>query len=231
MRAGAGARSGDGGVARDGSPVEVYRRLPPAGEAEIVDQVAPPGATILELGSGVGRVTRGLVALGHPVVAVDESEEMLAELGELPDVVPVRARIEDLALGRTFPVVLLGSHLVNTPEPARSAFLAAARRHLDPDGVAVIEVYPAAMRWAVHRASRAGDVTIELERVRRSGDRVSATVAYSVDGRMWRQRFKADVLDEPALRRVLEAAGFRFERWLDEARGWAVARPVTARSD
>lgn len=39
---------------------------------------APPGAEILELGAGAGRITHGLLALGHPVVAVDQSPAMLA---------------------------------------------------------------------------------------------------------------------------------------------------------
>jgi len=50
------------------------------GEPEIVHAAVPPGASILELGAGAGRVTHPLVALGHPVVAVDESAEMLARI-------------------------------------------------------------------------------------------------------------------------------------------------------
>jgi hypothetical protein len=47
----------------DGSPVEVYLRLPPRGEAELVDEVVAPGVEILELGCGVGRITRELIRL------------------------------------------------------------------------------------------------------------------------------------------------------------------------
>jgi ubiquinone/menaquinone biosynthesis C-methylase UbiE len=50
------------------------------GEPEIVHGAIPPGASILELGAGAGRMTRPLVTLGHPVVAVDESGEMLARI-------------------------------------------------------------------------------------------------------------------------------------------------------
>ena len=46
-----------------------------------------------------------LIALGHPVVAVDESPEMLAHVGGAET---VRARIQDLALGRRFGVVPAG---------------------------------------------------------------------------------------------------------------------------
>ncbi|WP_410587592.1 hypothetical protein [Amycolatopsis sp. lyj-23] len=48
-------------VTADGSPVDVYRLLPPDGEAEIVYAAVPPGASILELGSGAGRVTHPLL--------------------------------------------------------------------------------------------------------------------------------------------------------------------------
>jgi len=63
------------------------------------------------VGCGTGRITHPLVALGHPVVAVDESPEMLAHVR---DAEKVCARIEHLALGRRFDVVLLASHLINT---------------------------------------------------------------------------------------------------------------------
>jgi SAM-dependent methyltransferase len=213
-------------VTPDGSPVEVYRRIPPNGEAEIVHAAVPDGAEILELGCGAGRVTRRLVALGHRVVAVDESAAMLRQLDGIVGVEPVQARIEELDLARTFPVVLLGSHLLNSPEPARSAILAAARRHTDPNGNLPIEVYPPRTRWESGGSSRLGDVEIELADVRLHPPRLAATVIYRVDGRAWRQSFEAELLDEAALTRTLDAAGFSFDRWLDEPRGWALARAV-----
>ncbi|SEP52108.1 hypothetical protein SAMN04489732_118204 [Amycolatopsis saalfeldensis] len=66
------------------------------------------------------------MALGHRVVAVDDSPEMLAHVRGAETVC---ARIGDLRLGRRFDVVLLGSHLLNTPDPAQArALLATARR-------------------------------------------------------------------------------------------------------
>ncbi len=64
----------------DGSPVEVYLRLPPRGEAELVHAAIASGAEILELGCGVGRITHELVRLGHPVIAVDERQPFAAIL-------------------------------------------------------------------------------------------------------------------------------------------------------
>ncbi|WP_206784385.1 bifunctional 2-polyprenyl-6-hydroxyphenol methylase/3-demethylubiquinol 3-O-methyltransferase UbiG [Amycolatopsis sp. MtRt-6] len=79
-------------VTADGSPVDVYLLL-------------PPNASILELGSGAGRVTHPLLDLGHEVVAVDDSASMLAHVRAET----VCARIGNLDLGRTFDAVLLGS--------------------------------------------------------------------------------------------------------------------------
>ena len=48
-------------VTRDGSPVEMYARMPTFGEPEIVHAAIPAGAEILELGSGAGRMTHRLL--------------------------------------------------------------------------------------------------------------------------------------------------------------------------
>jgi SAM-dependent methyltransferase len=220
----AGAPIGGRDVAPDGSPVEVYRRLPPNGEAEIVHAAAAPDSAILELGAGAGRVTRRLVELGHPVVAVDESAEMLAELSGTPGVETVCTTIQALNLGRTFPTVLLGSHLVNTPPPQRAEFLSAARRHADRGTLAAIEVYPPGMTWTAASPPSLGPVDVALADVSVEGGRVKATATYTVDGRTWRQPFEAELLDEDGLRRVLTESGFTFDRWLDPARGWLAAR-------
>src|SRR5690242_19259324 len=94
----------------DGSPVELYLRLPALGEPERVHELVPAGAPVLELGCGVGRITHELVRLGHPVTAVDKSAEMLAHVRGAET---VQSRIEELRLERRFPCVLLMSHLVN----------------------------------------------------------------------------------------------------------------------
>lgn len=85
------------GVARDGSPVELYARLSSFGEPELVHGAIPPGAEILELGAGAGRMTHRFVAFGHPVTAVDSSAEMLARIS---GATTVHADIVGLDLGR-----------------------------------------------------------------------------------------------------------------------------------
>jgi SAM-dependent methyltransferase len=77
---------------------------PPASEPEIVHAAIPSSAEILELGCGAGRITHRLVELGHPVVGVGQSPEMLANVQGAETVL---TDIEALDLGRTFPVVLL----------------------------------------------------------------------------------------------------------------------------
>ena len=115
------------GIAPDGSPVALYARLPALGEPELIHDAIPAGAEILELGAGAGRVTHGLLALGHPVVAVDNSAEMLA-LVEGAET--VHAHIETLDLGRRFPVVVLASNFINHPDVTeRRGLLACCARH------------------------------------------------------------------------------------------------------
>jgi SAM-dependent methyltransferase len=104
-------------TAPDGSPIDLYLRLPSFGEGERIHELIPAGADVLELGCGVGRVTHQLVRLGHPVTAVDESDDMLMHVRGAE---VVRARIEELDLGRRFACVLLMSQLVNVPEGHRS---------------------------------------------------------------------------------------------------------------
>jgi SAM-dependent methyltransferase len=129
--------TGPGVHTQDGCAVELYRRLPADGEAEIVATVVPAGGSILELGSGPGRVTHALVARGYAVTAVDNSAEMLAHIRGAET---VQADIEDLDLGRSFDAVLLASTLINFPEPrTRTALLATCRRHVRPGGAVLIE--------------------------------------------------------------------------------------------
>jgi SAM-dependent methyltransferase len=206
-------------VSDDGSPVEVYVRLPETGEADLVASVVPPGATVLELGSGAGRVTNALVARGFVVTAVDDSAEMLEYVVGAETVC---AKIESLSLGRRFDCVLLGSHFVNDPE--RASMLDACVRHVADEGVVLIEAYPQAMRWEKDVETRLGDVVIRLVEAQRTGDRIRATVEYCIDERTWRQSFKAELLDEEGLRTALAGSGLRFDRWLSPERGWLVAQ-------
>lgn len=208
----------------DGSPVEMYLHLP-AGreEAELVHGALPDGAEILELGCGVGRVTHELVHLGHPVVAVDESEEMLSHVRGAQTVC---SRIEELDLDHRFACVLMMSHLVNTEDSQRSALLVAAARHVAADGVVLIERYDPSWQPEEGPPRRHGDVLISLEDVRTGPDHFSATARYQLGETIWLQPFTAWILDDRELGESLAAAGLEFSHRPDDSGRWVAARPI-----
>ena len=156
--------------APDGSSIALYARLRPLGEPELIHAAVSPGSEILELGAGAGRITRGLLALGHPVVAVDESAEMLALIEGAET---VRASIETLELGRRFPVVVLASNFINHPDPAeRHTFLECCARHVSPDGHVLIQGFP--RNWEPRTDwSDVGGVQLRLRRYEQNGPFVS----------------------------------------------------------
>jgi SAM-dependent methyltransferase len=172
--------TGPGVITADGCSVEFYARITAMGEPAIVHDAAGPGASILELGSGTGRITHPLTELGHRVVAVDESPEMLARIH---DAETVCARIEDLALGRRFDAVLLASHLINADPAPRTAFLAACRRHVADDGCVIVQRHTP--EWFANVAdtetTRDGIIFRMRDVSRPAPNLVSATAEY-VDG-------------------------------------------------
>jgi SAM-dependent methyltransferase len=209
-------------AAPDGSPVDLYATLPALGEPELVHASVPAGGKILELGCGAGRMTHGLVALGHPVVAVDQSSEMLSHVRGAETVL---SDIESLSLGRTFPVVVLASHLVNTAEDdRRRRFLSTCRRHVSEDGVVILQRLDPSARWE-ETESNIGGVRVRLRDVRHEGSLVSATAEYTTADRVWRHPFTSRILDDAALDQVLSEAGLARSRWLDGARVWIEAEP------
>jgi SAM-dependent methyltransferase len=211
-----------GAVTADGCPVEVYRRLPALGEAAVVSGALAPGASVLDLGCGVGRIAHELIALGHPVVAVDQSAEMLAFVHGAETVC---APIAGLELGRTFDGVLLVSHLVNTPAADdRAALWAAARRHLAPGGRVVVEWHPPAWFDTVRDGvGSLGDVEVALTDVVHDGELLSAVVRYRLGDDQWAQPFTARRLTEQRLGEELTAADLLFDRWLSDDNSWFAA--------
>jgi SAM-dependent methyltransferase len=216
----AAARASDA-VAPDGSPVEVFARLPAQPAAGYVLAALPDGCDVLELGCGAGRLTRALVDAGHHVVAVDEFAAMLDRVTAGAE--RVLADAVGLDLGRSFPAVLLASYLVNDPERG-AALLAVAARHLAPAGRVVVQRYdPTWVAGAEPGEATVGPVTIAVTRlVPGPRRRFEATVAYSVDGRRWEQEIAAVVLDDDALEALATDAGLTIAGWLDEHRTWAV---------
>ncbi len=208
----------------DGSPVAFYRRLPATGEPELIHEVIGPGTSVLDLGCGPGRIAGPLAALGHRVVGVDDGPAMIDALP--PGIEGVVADARTVRLGRRFGAVLLASHLVAAPDDG-PAFVATAAAHVVSGGLVVGETYPPG--WdpasAVGHEQRLGDARIELTRAVVDGDLLDAEVRYGVDDQIWHQSFRARLLDEPALRDLLEAEGLAFAGWLARA-GWFIARSM-----
>ena len=210
-------------TAPDGSPVGLYATLAPLGEPQLIHETVPPGSEILELGCGAGRITHALLELGHPVVAVDNSPEMLAHVHGAETVL---ADIETLELRRRFRVVLLASNFLNAPDDQElAAVLAACARHVAGDGQVLLERMPP--EWEPRQGtSEVGGVRISMSDAVRDGDLVSAVMRYEAGTEQWSHAFTARLISDRDVDHALERAGLRRVRWLDERRTWLEARPA-----
>jgi SAM-dependent methyltransferase len=216
--------SGPGPVTADGCPVELYRLLPAMGEPELVDAFIAPHARVLDLGAGTGRIADPLVALGHEVVAVDDSPDMLAHVRLAR---PHRARIEGLELGERFDAVLLAGHLVNTPDAGlRRALVDTARRHLVDGGRVLLQWHEPgwfdALRPGTTTEGGIDGISSRLEVHRIADGVLDATVSYSDGTSTWAQSFRALRLDHDRLAAELAAGGLVLDPDAP-APGWLLA--------
>jgi SAM-dependent methyltransferase len=210
--------------APDGSPVDLYPLLPPGDAPALIHGTLRAGASILELGSGAGRLTHALLELGLPVTAVDQSAAMLANVRGAET---VQADIETLELGRRFDAVLLASYLVNTVDTAqRAAFLDACRRHVSDTGIVLVERLDP--RWSAIDAPSTVErdgVRSTIRDIKHDGALFSAVMEYQVGEQRWMQPFSARLLDDAELIGAVRAAGLTATDWLDRDRSWLSARP------
>ena len=210
-------------VTPDGSPVAIYLALPAEPHFTPVVDDLPAGATVLDLGCGVGRLANVLATRGHSVTGVDESEAMLRHVA--PAVTTVQARIEHLRLEKRFDAVVLASHFVNAADSEmRRAVLGTAATHVAPAGRIYIEHY-ALGRGLTEGEGQVGPVHVTLQVLERDGTRIRARIGYRLDDERWTQEFTAELLDEPALDAELERVGLRRTGRLSES--WLVASPDT----
>jgi SAM-dependent methyltransferase len=219
--------TGPGVITNDGCAVEFYAVLPEFGEPEIVHAAVPPGASILELGCGTGRILRPLAALGHQVTGVDDSPDMLARSPDLPTVC---APIESLRLDRRFGVVLLASTMINADPDRRRGFLATAAHHLHDDGIAVFQQNPPHWFEALKDAEPVRDDPGGIRRVIRAArwepPRMHVEIEYQVGGRVWTHAWTSYQISAEELASDLAAAGLRFGDWLTEDHAWFTGRPA-----
>ena len=215
-------------ITPDGCAVDFYAMLFPRGEPEIIQEaVGHHAASVLELGAGTGRVTGPLAALGHRVLAVDESPEMLAHITTARTVC---SRIQDLALDERFDVVLLASHLINVPgDQERRDLLAACARHVSPSGCVLIEQHaPSWFDEAAESESEADGIVFRLRDISRpEPGLLSATAEYRAGDRVWTQTFTARRLTGEQLTAALAEAGLVLDRYLTADHTWLKAVPVT----
>lgn len=118
----------------------------------------PPGAEILDLCCGSGRVTRALLRAGFVVQGLDASAPMLERARRGTAQLPKRFRdkasfvvgdMRNFDLGRQFPLVISAfnsfEHLYSREDI--EAALACVRRHLTPDGVFAFDVQMPDLAW------------------------------------------------------------------------------------
>lgn len=225
MRFSSSYGTGTGEQTADGCSIEFYRQLPYQGELDEIVDLLPPGASVLELGCGTGRLAGYLAARGHEVVGVDDSAAMLRHLPT--GVEGVCASIEGLDLSRRFGIVLLPSHLINHPGlQAREAFLQCAFRHLDVGGSFYLKRHDPNWLRTVQpgKLSEWDGVEYIADAVTREGKILSMTLRYRAFGDQWTHSFSAEALDETEVERLLRAQGFVSIEWHGAQRLWAGAR-------
>jgi SAM-dependent methyltransferase len=213
-------------ISPDGSPVELYRRLPPrTDEAALVHDLLAGGGSVLDLGCGTGRLAEPLAELGHPVTGVDNEPGMLAELRHSTG---VQADIATLELGTRFDAVLLMSHFVNDAQTERVvSLLRVVRRHIRDTGFAIVERYrPGWVGTATENTRAADGVRFTLTDLVRAGEVLTATMRYEFDGQRAEQRFSTRDVDDARLAELATAAGLRLDRSLNPTRTLVLLRPA-----
>jgi SAM-dependent methyltransferase len=129
---------------------QVARGIDVDGEARFIDALAPRGARILDLGSGMGRVAAALQARGHDVVATEPDPALRAQSeATYPDlaVLPHEALALDPARLGTFDVVaVVGNVMVYLGEGTEVAVLERVRDLLAPDGRAAVGFHLTAIK-------------------------------------------------------------------------------------
>ena len=189
-----------------------------------------PGARVLDLGAGVGRIADPLVELGHDVVAVDNSTDMLAAVRRAR---PHLAEIAGLHLTERFDVVLLASHLVNTPDDGlRHELLATAARHLSPGGRVVAQWHTPewfdGLRPGEVREGSIGTLVSRFTVRSLVAGVLEAEVRYSAADDSWTQLFRASRLTTADLDRALAGAGLWREPLDPDRPEWFAARRTSS---
>ncbi|MFJ3301649.1 class I SAM-dependent methyltransferase [Streptomyces sp. NPDC086549] len=215
--------TGPGAITPDGCAVELYSRLPAGDEPDIIAGAVPAGAHILELGSGVGRMTHPLLERGFTVTAVDESAEMLERVHGART---IRGAIEDLDLGERFDVVLLASFLVHAGDvEVRRGMLRTCARHMAEGGCVLIQREGEDYHTNLprERVDPSG-FTLRMVSAEPVGDGVNSVRAeYVFPDAVWTQTFLARPLTKEEFEGALAEAGLEVDEYLTPDRVWVRA--------
>ncbi|WP_406175871.1 class I SAM-dependent methyltransferase [Streptomyces canus] len=218
--------TGPGAITPDGCAVELYSRLRIGPEPDIIAGAVPAGAHILELGCGVGRMTRPLLERGFTITAVDESPDMLERVRGARTIC---GTIEDLDLGETFDVVMLASFLVHHGDlKVRRGMLRTCARHVAAGGSVLIqregEDYHSGLPR--ERVDPSG-YTVRIVSSEPVDEGVNTVYAeYEFPDATWTQTFQARPLTTEQFEEALAEAGLKVDRYLTEDRIWVRAVAV-----
>ncbi|MFC9672324.1 MULTISPECIES: class I SAM-dependent methyltransferase [unclassified Streptomyces] len=225
MREGYGG-TGPGAITPDGCAVDLYARLPVGDEPDIIAAAVPAGATMLELGSGVGRMTHPLIERGFTVTAVDESAEMLERVRGARTIC---SPVEALDAGGTFDVVLLASFLVHAGDVAvRQGLLDTCRRHVADGGCVLIQREGPDYHTNLprERVDPSG-FTVRIVSAEPVGDGVNSVRAeYEFPDAAWTHTFLARPLTREQFEEALAQAGLKVDRYLTDDQVWVRAVPA-----
>lgn len=146
------------------SEVDLYRRLHAGnpGDVDFYLHVAQHGRSVLELGSGWGRISIPLAHAGHQVVGVENNAELLALARECSGLGTsmlrfVEGDMRDLDLGRTFDTIIIpynALYCLGGRDGVRACFQS-VRRHMTDDTRVWFDVYPID---AFHRLAARGEL-------------------------------------------------------------------------
>jgi SAM-dependent methyltransferase len=175
---------------------------------EIAGVEVEPGSRVLEIGCGLGRLTRGLAARAGEVIAIDVSGEMLAQArehnSELGNVTWLLGDGTTLAGVDDSSVDACLSHVVfqHIPDPAITlGYVAETGRVLRPGGWAAFHVSNDPL---VHRAEHHASAAQRLARRVRAG---VGRAPRGVDDPAW----LGSAIDLGELEGVAQRAGMRIE--------------------
>ncbi|GAA2757713.1 class I SAM-dependent methyltransferase [Actinopolymorpha rutila] len=218
--------TGPGAITPDGCAVELYSRIPVDGSPDLIARSVPAGATILELGCGVGRMTHPLLEHGFTVTAVDESPEMLERVRGARTVL---SPIESLDLGEHFDVVLLASFLVHAgSEEVRRGLLRTCLRHLAPGGCVLIQREGRDWHDVVPRERPIGDGVARVVSSDPVGPGVNSVLfEYAFPDVVWTQTFLSRPLSTEQFEQALAEVGLRVDAYLTDDGTWVRAVPAT----